>query len=74
MLPLQVSHYRSGQDLGGHQIQMKILKQLKKVSQRFYLVKDRVAATVQQTTQASTSGLETGKLSTDSVFSCSSKK
>ena len=58
------------QDLGGQQIQMEILEQLKRMSHRLDLVEDQVVATAQQTTQASTSG----KLSTDTVLSSSSKK
>ena len=63
-----------GQDLGGQQIQMEILEQLKKISHRLDLVEDQVAATAQQTVQVSTSGVDTGKLSTDTVLSSASKK
>ena len=62
------------QDLGGQRIQMEILEKLKKMSNRQDLVEDQVAATAQQTVQASTSGVDTGKLSTDAVLSSSSKK
>ena len=61
------------QDLGGQRIQMEILQQLKKMSSRLDLVEDQVAATAQHTVQASTSGVDTGKLSTDTVLSSSSK-
>ena len=53
---------------------MEILEQLKKMSNRLNLVEDQVAATAQQTVQASTSGVDTGKLSTNTVLSSSSKK
>ena len=62
------------QDLGGQRIQMEILEQLKKMSRRLDLVEDQVAATAQHTVQASTSGVDTGKLSTDTVLSSSSQK
>ena len=62
------------QDLGGQRIQIEILEQLKKMSSRLDLVEDQVAATAQHTVQASTSGVDTGKLSTDTVLSSSSKK
>ena len=60
------------QDLGGQRIQMEILEQLKKMLNRLDLVEDQVAA--QQRVQASTSGVDTGKLSIDTVLSSSSKK
>ena len=62
------------QDLGGQQILMEILEQLKTMSNRLDLVEDQVAATTQQTVQESISGVDTGKLSTDTVLSSSSKK
>ena len=49
------------QDLGGQRIQMEILQQLKKMSNRLDLVEDQVAATAQHTAQASTSAGETAK-------------
>ena len=60
------------QDLGGKRIQMEILEQLK-VSHRLDVVENQVAATAQQTVQASISGVDTGKLSTDIVLSISIK-
>ena len=62
------------QDLGGQRIQMEILEQLKKMSNRLDLVEDQVAVTAQNTAQASTSARDMAKLSTDTVLSSSSKK
>ena len=59
-------------DLGGQQLQMEILAQLKKVSQ-LDMVEDQVAGSSQQAAQASAVLPETGKLSTDSVVVSSHK-
>ena len=62
-------------DLGGQRLQLEILSQLKKVSQRLDMVEDQVAGGVQQATQASVGSPSpaTGKLSTDSVIVSSQK-
>ena len=62
-------------DLGGQRLQLEILSQLKKVSQRLDMVEDQVAGGVQQATQASVGSPlpATGKLSTDSVIVSSQK-
>ena len=60
-------------DLGRQRLQLEILSQLKKVSQRLDMVEDQVAGGVQQATQAS--ARSPGKLSTDSVIvSCQKSK
>ena len=61
-------------DLGGQRLQLEILSQLQKVSQRLEKVEDQVAATSQQASQAATeSPSGHGKLSTDSVLVTSNK-
>ena len=63
-------------DLGRQRLQLEILSQLKKVSQRLDMVEDQVAGGgVQQATQASAGSPSpaTGKLSTDSVIVSSQK-
>ena len=51
-------------DLAGQRLQLEILSQLKKVSQRLDMVDDQVMGGVQQATQVSAGSPETGKLST----------
>ena len=51
-------------DLAGQRLQLEILSQLKKVSQRLDMVDDQVTGGVQQATQVSAGSPETGKLST----------
>ena len=61
-------------DLGGQRLQMEILAQLQKVSQRLEKVEDQVAVGSQKATQATAqSPSGHGKLSTDSVLAMSSK-
>ena len=55
-------------DLGGQRLQMEILAQLQKVSQRLEMVEDQVAGTSQQAVQDSVASPHSGKLSTDSVI------
>ena len=60
-------------DLGRQRLQLEILSQLKKVSQRLDMVEDQVAGGMQQATQASAGSPGTAKLSTDSVIVSSQK-
>ena len=60
-------------DLGGQRLQMEILAQLKKVSQRLDMVEDQVASTSQQTVRETVISPQAGKLSTDSVIVSSRK-
>ena len=55
-------------DLGGQRLQMEILAQLQKVSQRLEMVEDQVAGTSQQAVQDPAASPHIAKLSTDSVI------
>ena len=60
-------------DLGRQWLQMEILVQLKKISQRLDMVEGQVAGSSKQAAQASAASPESGKLSTDSVIVSSYK-